>query len=322
MIKFQRQYDYGQSSKSYNRGEPNNYQFSTNNYSDRYDGPSRSGNFTIPQGPKRQTPNQYWAPATTNKNFTTAPRINPWQTSIPKHNTGYSAPKQNTGYSTPKRFQSQQPHPRNVSNPIRPLMSIQPSISQKIQRKFPPRKDFKPSKVSKPKPQQAPNKLANYSNDIAKSLVSKVVDTDVDKKADFSQILRADKTPTVQMKGRLELALGTIMKDIKSEHCTTPGDLEYFNASFVQRLIKHTIRTRIRNVMLDQVVGNVSDIVANYRKKYPKNTDIELVQIAKDAQGLSTKTIGLTQLIESGDIIVSLPCFFLYNLLKSLKGFF
>lgn len=294
MIKFQRQYDYGQSSKSYNRGEPNNYQFNTNDYSDRYDSPSRSGNFTIPQGPKRQTPIQYWAPPTTNKNFTTAPRINPWQTSIPKQNTGYTAPK---------KFQSQPSHPRNVSNPIRPLMSIQPSNNQKVQKRFPPRKDFKPSKVSKPKPQQAPNKLATYSKDVAKSLVSKTVNTVVEKKADFSQVFRADKTPTGPMIGRMELALGTILKDIKTEHCTTSGDLEYFNASFVQRLIKHTIRTRIRNVMLDQVVGNVNDIVANYRKKYPKNTDIELVQIAKDAHGLSTNAIGLTQLIESGDIL-------------------
>ncbi|CAH2098802.1 unnamed protein product [Euphydryas editha] len=288
-----RQYDYGQSSKSYDREEPSNFQLNTNAYSNRYDGPSRSGNFTRPQAPKRPTHNQYWAPAATNKNFTTTPKINPWQTSIPK---------QNTGYSTQKKFHSQPAQPRHISSPIRPLMSIRPSISQKVQKKFSaPRKDFKPSKVSKPKPQQAPNKLATYSSDVTKNLVSKVFDTDIDKKADSSQILRADKSPTIQMTGRLELALGMIIKEIKSDHCTTPGDLEYFNASFIQRLIKHTIRTRIRNVMLDQVVGNINDIVTNYRKKYPKTTDIELVQIAKDAQGLSTNSIGLAQLIESDD---------------------
>ncbi|XP_050357961.1 uncharacterized protein LOC126778453 isoform X2 [Nymphalis io] len=297
-----RQYDYEHRSNTYDRQEPNNRQFNTNNFPHRFDGPSNSGNFTRAQGAKRQTPNQYWQPPSVPKRFTAPQKINPWQT---------SNPRQELGFPNRKNFPPQQ---GNIGGAIRPLMSIRPSISQRIQKKNQiPRKDFKPNKVTKPKPQQAPNKLSTYSVAATKKLVSQVVDT-MDKKVESDQILRVDKTPTVQMKGRLELALGTIMKEIKNEHCTDPKDIEYFQSPFIQRLLKHAIRTRIRSVMIDQVVGNFSDIVSKYREKFPKDTDLELVQIAKDAQTLSSKSVGVAQLIESDDP----QEFYNRNMLKAL----
>ncbi|XP_046974335.1 uncharacterized protein LOC124540703 [Vanessa cardui] len=298
-----RQYDYEHRSNTYDRQESNNRQFNTNNFPNRYDGPSNSGNFTRPQGVKRQTPNQYWQPPTAPKRFTAPQKINPWQN---------SHPRQETGFPIRKTFPSQTGN-GNIGGSIRPLMSIRPGISQRIQNKSQvPRKDFKPSKVTKPKPHQAPNKLSAHAVAETKKLVSQV-DT-ADKKVDSDQILRVDKTPTVQMKGRLELALGTIMKEIKNEHCANPKDIEHFQSPFIQRLLKHAIRTRIRSVMIDQVVGNFSDIVTKYRKKFPKETDLELVQIAKDAQSLSSKSIGVAQLIESDDP----QDFYNKNMLKAL----
>ncbi|XP_026483976.2 uncharacterized protein LOC113392000 [Vanessa tameamea] len=296
-----RQYDYEHRSNTYDRQESNIRQFNTNNFTTRYDGPSNSGNFTRPQGVKRQAPNQYWQPPSAPKRFTAPQKINPWQT---------SNPRQELGFPIRKPFPSQA---GNIGGSIRPLMSIRPSISQRIQKKNQvTRKDFKPTKVTKPKPHQAPNKLSTHAVAETKKLVSQV-DT-IDKKVESDQILRVDKTPTVQMKGRLELALGTIMKEIKNEHCADPKDIEHFQSPFIQRLLKHAIRTRIRSVMIDQVVGNFSDIVTKYRKKFPKETDLELVQIAKDAQSLSSKSVGVAQLIESDDP----QEFYNKNMLKAL----
>lgn len=215
--------------------------------------------------------------------------MSPWQTGLSQD------------FSQKKQFQPGQSQPIQFSAPNpAPLMGLKTHMGPRSQKKFQtPRKNFQPSKVTKPKTQPAPNKLASYPVEKTKKLVTQTMKA-IDRKPDETQILRADRTPTVQVKGRLELALGMVMKQIKQDHCSEPADLEYFLTPFIQRLLKHTIRTRIRSVMMDQYVGAASDIVEAYRKKYPVDTDIELVKVAKDAQCLAGPQVGAIQLIDAG----------------------
>lgn len=114
----------------------------------------------------------------------------------------------------------------------------------------------------------------------------------IDKKPSPNQILRADQPPSAQVKGRLELALGIVMKQIKVELAS--ADLD----NFLQRLLKHTIRARIRALMLDKYVGAAADIVAVYRRHYPEETDRELLSVAKDAKTLQLVDAGTFRCLE------------------------
>ncbi|CAH4037485.1 unnamed protein product [Pieris brassicae] len=117
---------------------------------------------------------------------------------------------------------------------------------------------------------------------------------------DDTYILRHNVQPSPQLNGRLELALGTILKDIKK---IDSSNLSQTAASVQrQRTLKQIIRERIHSVMLDKKVGHMQDTIACYRKKYPLETDAELLKLGHDCQAYYIHTLGITPTINSDNI--------------------
>lgn len=162
----------------------------------------------------------------------------------------------------------------NYKHKAAPLMSFnsKPFIGQRIvdnQSIKPKQKNFQPTKVTKHKPGDANKVTPGFKH-------GTVIASQALKAEEKFPILRADKIPTQQMAGRLELALGNIMKAIK---------LKYSDESLYtiekMRCMKNIIRQRIRKVMIGKPVGVVSTILDHYRNVYPEHTDVEIVAAAK-----------------------------------------
>ncbi|XP_047037845.1 uncharacterized protein LOC124643051 [Helicoverpa zea] len=172
-----------------------------------------------------------------------------------------------------------------------PLMDIKvkQSIGQRIANQKPPpkapRKDFPQGKVSKPKAPPAPNKLASHDVAKRKALVSAATAAASD--ADVSRMLLPDRVPTQQVSGRLELALGAIMKNIRALIDKNPEYGSVLRWVQLQRVMKQAVRERIRTVMLGKVVGSLNEILAVYREEFPEETDIDIVNIALEAGGVA-----------------------------------
>ncbi|XP_045508007.1 uncharacterized protein YFR016C-like [Colias croceus] len=248
--------------------------YSQNSYRQDYDD---SSNYYRPQGTKRQAV----APQPLRR-YEPPQRVEPWaQNSAPPKPKNYQNPKPALQpqpllslYMDPQKlnFKPSKPNIPNRQNSKPPPKSL------------PPRKDFNPTKVTKPKLRttyiQKPQTEAP-----AKKLL---VDDDL--------ILQPNVKASPQMNGRLELALGSIMKDIKQfEPSGTNPSLTFF----VLKMIKKIIRGRIRGVMTGKVVGNVQDIVDTYRKKYPKDTDTELFELGKQAHDYNLASLGEKSNFES-----------------------
>nr|XP_049707768.1 uncharacterized protein LOC110371452 isoform X2 [Helicoverpa armigera] len=172
-----------------------------------------------------------------------------------------------------------------------PLMDIKvkQSIGQRIANQKPPpkapRRDFPQGKVSKPKAPPAPNKLASHDVAKRKALVSAATAAASD--ADVSRMLLPDRVPTQQVSGRLELALGAIMKNIRALIDKNPEYGSVLRWVQLQRVMKQAVRERIRTVMLGKVVGSLNEILAVYREEFPEETDIDIVNIALEAGGVA-----------------------------------
>ncbi|CAG4975162.1 unnamed protein product [Colias eurytheme] len=248
--------------------------YSQNSYRANYDD---SSNYYRPQGTKRQAVEPQPL-----RRYEPPQRVEPWaQSSAPPKPKNYHNPKPPLQpqpllslYMDPQKlnFKQSKPNFPNRQNSKPPPKSL------------PPRKDFNPTKVTKPKLRttfiEKPQTVAP-----AKKLL---VDDDV--------ILQPNVKASPQMNGRLELALGMIMKDIKQfEPSGTNPSLTFF----VLKMIKKIIRGRIRGVMIGKVVGNVQDIVDTYRKKYPKDTDTELFELGKQAHDYNLASLGEKSNFES-----------------------
>lgn len=159
------------------------------------------------------------------------------------------------------------------------------------------RTGFNPNKVVKPKsagvnkpgnrtgarPGQgsAPNKLNSYPQSVRQNLVTKA--SDLTKKPYKEEKLEADKPVSRWLLGRLELALGTVFKDMKQKYEEVESSAGIFRSSSQQRVLKQAIRERIRNVMLGKIVGKADEIIKIYYDKYPVQHDEELIQLALKA---------------------------------------
>uniref|UniRef100_A0A2A4JSJ7 Uncharacterized protein n=1 Tax=Heliothis virescens TaxID=7102 RepID=A0A2A4JSJ7_HELVI len=228
------------------------------------------------------------------------------------------SPKRTT---TPAKKKNTQPHlnqhhqrpllgpgqgPKYSSKGPTPLMDVKvkQSIGQRIANQKPPpkapRKDFPQGKVSKPKAPPAPNKLASHSVADRKALVGAA--TGSASNADVSRMLLPDRVPTQQVSGRLELALGAIMKNIRALIDGNPDYSSLLRSVQLQRVMKQAVRERIRTVMLGKVVGSLLDILAVYREEFPEETDIDIVNIALEAGGVAQEEPDSNiKFIESGD---------------------
>ncbi|OWR50101.1 hypothetical protein KGM_202496 [Danaus plexippus plexippus] len=255
------------------------------NFSNLYEAQGGTRNFR--NNLKRQNQSNWQAPNPP-KRFNAPRAVNPWQ------NDSVQGQR--------KAFQP----PKSSFSPV-PLMSVKPGISQRLKRENPNRRDFQPSKITKSRPKKdnqpkarAQNvKIVNHQANEAKNLVSETMKSLEPRNDDH--ILHPDKQPSLQMKGRLELALGSILKELRLELSSDPDVSEYFATHYIQRIVKRTIRSRIRDVMMGKAVGTINDILDNYRGAYPKETDLDIIKTVKEAQAYSSKNLSVTHLIESDD---------------------
>lgn len=221
----------------------------------------------------------------------------PWEShSTPKRFSGASGGfkrKFNSGPSPKPKPEpwAQRPYPSSKPISQKQWKAPQPSNvpksnfpSQRFNKPKPakaPQRDFKPTKVTKAKPAASGNKVAPLPTaERAKQARQPVKPKDGE---DPNFILQSDKVPSQQLAGRLELALGSILKEIKTKYSDGEHGVS-FQSLFLQRQMKQAIRERLRSVMMGQYVGKVGDIVDSYRKVFPVDTDAEIVQIAAEAQ--------------------------------------
>lgn len=273
VIDFQRNYDY----------EPLS---SNRDYSQFYNpvGSKNRGQF----GRKRQAEPQ-WQYENTSKRTppkNKGPQFNPRMGQVPSRSM-------NAG---PANFRNTRPMPdssigqKNIPRGAMPLMSIKvkQSVGQKISnqnlKQNPPRNPVTQNKVTKPKAAPA-NKLAAQPLAERKKLVAAA--TEAGARVDVNRMLLPDKAPTQQVTGRLELALGDIMRNIRESVIKDSPNASMLRSAELQRVMKQAVRERIKTVMLGKVVGSMSEILALYREEFPTETDVDIVNIALEA--ISTK---------------------------------
>uniref|UniRef100_A0A1E1WDE3 Uncharacterized protein n=1 Tax=Pectinophora gossypiella TaxID=13191 RepID=A0A1E1WDE3_PECGO len=162
----------------------------------------------------------------------------------------------------------------------------------------------KQNKVAKSKrtPASVPNKLADYPVHERKNLIAQTApltsNTRIKKPIEIL-FLNPNEIPSPKLLGRLELALGNILRELRDQFGTLEEYGEIFRSSTIQRAIKQVLRERIRNVMLNKEVGNCADIVNAYRKQFPTDTDLELITKARDT--CKDRNSLVIDLIESAD---------------------
>lgn len=222
----------------------------------------------------------------------------------PEHQWQYDGPpKKNNPKKKPQFNPNGNPGPANARNqrsnpgPLNqgskypygqpaPLMDIKikQSIGQKIanQKVIQQKKNFVATKITKSKAPPAPNKLASRSIAERKSLVAAATGAP---SGDMTNMLLPNCVPSQQVSGRLELALGAIMKNVRAMIDRKPEHAVLLRTLQMQRVMKQAVRERIRNVMLGKVVGSLIDILAIYREEFPEETDLEILNLAIEAGG-------------------------------------
>lgn len=96
-------------------------------------------------------------------------------------------------------------------------------------------------------------------------------------------ILRADEPANVKVVGRLELALGNILKEMRLTYSKPPHCVS-FGCNDTLKPIKLKLRERIRDVMMGKSVQNLKDIITTYRAAYPADTDGDLIKLAQTSK--------------------------------------
>lgn len=172
-------------------------------------------------------------------------------------------------------YQGSQPrHSRPNSGSIKPRPQKRDQFPQKRESN-PPNRDTNASRATKST--AAPNK-SNAVPAADRKKVPGAGDVSTDASAqDLNNTLRSDREPSKQVTGRLELALGHILKDIKS------ADPIVVKSAPIIRDIKAKVRERIREVMMDRVVGPADAIVARYREVYDAQSDVDILSNALEA---------------------------------------
>ncbi|XP_072933927.1 uncharacterized protein [Epargyreus clarus] len=253
--------------------------------------------------PPHNMPHSYaWRPPSP-KRFD-PPQRDPWRDAEPNYPRPLMAnsmgpitmnPNTTNPNSIPPLFSKKVEMPRRIlpfNQGIQPLMK--PVIHPILKKTITVRKDFNPPKVLKNRP-FLPNKLNSYPVDQRKNLISKATGKEAVPAADLP-VLREDQVPTQQMTGRLELALGSLVKELRYKNAHNADFKALVATASNLRLVKQAIRERIRSVMINQPVGSPADIISRYRLKYKKERDREIVELV-----LNTKNRKPLNLVESDD---------------------
>ncbi|XP_053621023.1 uncharacterized protein LOC128681261 [Plodia interpunctella] len=202
-------------------------------------------------------------------------RLGDYVWSDPPSNQGFYEPPAKKPYSQPRKYNSgQNSRSKYVPPSERPgfapkKQNGRPAPSQRF-REGPQRhrpNDFKPTKVTKP------NRPVNVQ-----PLIPNPVKHMTPRVNEGSPILLADHVPSQQTVGRLELALGEILKVVKDKYGKEPAYAHCFAETGSCRGMKQLIRERIRETMLGKPVGNVAQIMQVYRAVYPLNTDKDIIE--------------------------------------------
>lgn len=288
-----------QSSRNYDFEPPS----SNRDYSQLYDpvGPKNRGQFGRKRLAEPQWQYENTSKRTPPKKKGPQPQFNPRMGQVPPR-------PMNAG---PANFRNPRPMPnpsiglKNFPRGAVPLMSIKvkQSVGQKIAnqnpKQIPPRKPITQNKVTKPKAAPA-NKLATQPLAERKKLVAAA--TVAGAQVDVNRMLLPDHVPTQQVTGRLELALGAIMKNIRESIIKDSPHASMLRSVEMQRVMKQAVRERIKTVMLGKVVGSMLEILAFYREEFPPETDVDIVNIALEAIGAQTSNKEeKNNLIESED---------------------
>ncbi|VVC92973.1 unnamed protein product [Leptidea sinapis] len=239
------------------------YQNPTSSYS--YPTNDYSQNLYQQQGFKRQavedSPRRHF-----NQRQNQSPRINPWangaETTIHQQQTSYST-------KLPSLLHIASKYPSSKFNSRPKYFPKQEQQFPKQEKPF-PRKNFNPTRVTKSTVRSAyikpkPNKPA--FNPLTKDIV-----------------LRPSVPPSNKVKGRLELALGEIVKLVKIS--ATEQELMKLTSN-AERVMKRIIRERIWSLMMNKPVKFSEGIVKLYREKYPESTDQEIIKAALELQSCS-----------------------------------
>lgn len=200
--------------------------------------------------------------------------------SLPKRFSG-PFPKRGNAKKTTGSQPGPSANPASTSNANTRYYEAQSAAGRK---KPPPSQKPKitPTQSFKSKPSAPPNKLNTYSVAERKSLVTKAVKATKD-----AMVLLPDVTPSLQLNGRLELALGHLLKEIKTKYsCIPPYSLTFMSQS-TMKAMKTLIRKRIRDVMMGKEVGGLPEIVTVYRERYPLESDVDIVN-----EGLAQQDLG------------------------------
>lgn len=222
--------------------------------------------------------------------------------SYPKRSSGQG--QRGSSFAGPSSARSQRSYGGQIqqprSTPTKQYWQGKKFIGQRInnQKQHKPSNNFVTNKVTKAsKANIAPNKLASQPVARRSKLVATAVVSMAEVATQDREALRLlpGQEPTNQMTGRLELALGDILRNIR-EICAKSPHRELLRTSSLQRVIKQAIRERVKSAMLGKIVGSTQEIVKEYRTMYPKETDLEIMNIALEAGGINPekdpKTIG------------------------------
>lgn len=212
-----------------------------------------------------------------------------WQNdSFPKRSAGYG--QRGHGYSVPSLSQNQRSFTANQPKRGLPSKSGQgrQSIAQKITnyKKQASEKKIAPNKVTKPKTSAPPNKIAAQPMAERNNLVAvamKSVAESVFRDREAFRLL-PDKEPSKQITGRMEMALGAILRDVREIYAGSQNE-EILRTVPLQRVIKQAIRDRVRTAMLGKVVGATQEVITEYRDMFPKETDNDIVNEALKTVG-------------------------------------
>lgn len=222
-----------------------------------------------------------------------------WQhDSYPKRSTGSTTRGSGYGGRSPVRQQrsytgpSHQPRGSFKSGPTN---QGQKNANQKNfnQNRSRPDRNFVPNKITKhPKTSKPPNKLASKPAAQRTDLVAAALKSVSDAETRDREALRLhpDQEPTKQMIGRMELALGAILRDIRQICANSPYE-ESMRSSELQRNIKKGIRDAIRSVMMGKIVGATTEILAEYRAQFPKESDMDIVNKAFEVSGMKPPSV-------------------------------
>lgn len=276
VITFQNQYDPPSLFSQQQYNPPAQYEQASNFsrfYDSAYPGDSSGpNNEPYRQGLKRSAP------------------IDPWQSGPSKRLSAKDrlGPASRAMHSVPQPLMRETFRPpKSMSNSSTAGTRRLPSLMGRAG--FIPNKIMKPKSagVNKPgnrtgtKPGSGPNKLNSYPESVRQNLVAKA--SELTHKSYKEDKLEADKPVSRSVMGRLELALGTVFKEMKLKYGEEEPNAGIFRNISKQRALKQAIRDRIRNVMLGKIVGNAAEITKIYRDQYPTQHDEEMLQLALKA---------------------------------------